>query len=96
MQEGSKQYRWTSEASASYTIEEDDTDPIEGSGTRLILHMKDEAADYLESSMIEELLKRYSEYIEFPINLWKETSTCGKKLQNMLTSQTMKQTRTYQ
>merc|ERR1711971_270904 len=48
MQEGSKQYRWSSEADSSYTIVEDDSDPIEGSGTRLILHLKDDADTYLE------------------------------------------------
>jgi len=74
MQEGSKQYRWTSTADSSYTIEEDDSEPMEGSGTRLILHLKDEAAEYLESSKIEELLQRYSEFIEFPISVWKETT----------------------
>jgi len=74
MQDGSQQYRWTSDAGASYTIEEDDSEPIEGSGTRLILHLKDEAADYLESTTLEELLNRYSEYIEFPISLWKEST----------------------
>jgi molecular chaperone HtpG len=72
MQEGSKQYRWTSTADSSYTIEEDNEDPIVGSGTRLILHMKEETADYLEYSKIDELLKRYSEFIEFPIKLWKQ------------------------
>jgi heat shock protein beta len=76
MQDGSKQYRWTSEAGNSYTIAEDaDGEPFEtGSGTRLILHMKDEAAEYLESAKIEELLQRYSEFIEFPISVWKETT----------------------
>jgi len=74
MQDGSKQYRWTSQADSQYTIEEDNSDPIEGSGTRLILHLKDEAAEYLEASKIEELLQRYSEYIEFPISVWKETT----------------------
>lgn len=72
MQEGSKQYRWASAADSSYTIEEDNEDPIEGSGTRLILHLKDEASDYVEFSKIDELLKRYSEFIEFPISVWKE------------------------
>mmetsp|Transcript_1520 Transcript_1520/g.2138 ORF Transcript_1520/g.2138 Transcript_1520/m.2138 type:complete len:769 (+) Transcript_1520:47-2353(+) len=72
MQDGSKQYRWSSDAGSSYTIEEDDSEPMEGSGTRLILHLKDEAADYLESTAIQELLNRYSEYIEFPIQLWNE------------------------
>lgn len=74
MQENSKQYRWSSEADSSYTIEEDNSDPIVGSGTRLILHLKDEASDYLESSKIEDLLNRYSEFIEFPISIWKETT----------------------
>jgi molecular chaperone HtpG len=40
MQEGSKQLRWTSSADSSYTIEDDESEPIEGSGTRLILHLK--------------------------------------------------------
>jgi molecular chaperone HtpG len=77
MQDGSHQYRWSSTADSKYTIESDDTseDPIEGSGTRLILHLKDEAAEYLDSSKMEELLQRYSEFIEFPISVWKETTT---------------------
>ena len=73
MQEGSPQLKWTSTADSSYTIEEDDSsEPIEGSGTRLVLHVKDESAEYLESSKMEDLLMRYSEFIEFPISVWKE------------------------
>jgi molecular chaperone HtpG len=80
MQAGAKQYRWSSTADSSYTIEEDTTsdDPIEGSGTRLILHLKEEASEYLESSKIEELLERYSEFIEFSISVWKETTEYKK------------------
>lgn len=79
MQEGAVQLKWQSTADSSYTIEVDDgaassDDPIQGSGTRLILHLKDEAAEYLESSKMEELLNRYSEFIEFPISIWKETT----------------------
>jgi molecular chaperone HtpG len=76
MQEGSPSFRWTSSADSSYTIEEVTTidEPMEGSGTRLILHLKDEAAEYLETTTIEDLLNRYSEYIEFPISLWKEST----------------------
>lgn len=74
MQDGSKQYRWISEAGNSYTIEEDTSEPIEGSGTRIIMHLKDDAEEYLESSKIEDLLQRYSEFIEFPISVWKETT----------------------
>lgn len=72
MQDDSRQYRWTSDASSEYTIAEDTSDPIEGSGTRLILHMKDDALEYLETSKLEELLQHYSEFVEFPISVWKE------------------------
>ena len=75
MQEGSPQWKWTSAADSSYTIENDDEgEPIEGSGTRLVLHLKDESAVYLETAKLEELLNRYSEFIEFPISIWKETT----------------------
>ncbi|KAL3797484.1 hypothetical protein ACHAW5_010093 [Stephanodiscus triporus] len=76
MQPNSKQLRWTSDASDSYTITEEDddedSDPIEGSGTRLILQLKDDALEYLEPSKLESLLEHYSEFIEFPISVWKE------------------------
>eukprot|EP00957_Ditylum_brightwellii_P086181 6557503-Ditylum_brightwellii.AAC.1 len=68
------QLRWTSQAGSSFTIEDDDSEPFATSGTRLILHLKDEATDYLDSSKIESLLNRYSEFIEFPISLYKETT----------------------
>ena len=77
MQPNSKQLRWTSDAGDSYTISEDDDgdaagDAIEGSGTRLILHLKDDALEYLEPAKLESLLEHYSEFIEFPISVWKE------------------------
>jgi hypothetical protein len=75
MQPNSKQLRWTSDASDSYTIteEEEGTDePIDGSGTKLILQLKDDALEYLEISKLESLLEHYSEFIEFPISVWKE------------------------
>ena len=79
MQPNSPQLKWTSNAGSSFTISEDDSDePIEGSGTRLILHLKEDAADYLETSKIDELLQRYSEFIEFPINVWKEKTEYKK------------------
>lgn len=75
MQEGSPQLKWTSKADSSYTIEPDDSgEPIEGSGTRLVLHLKEDTSEYLDTAKIEELLNRYSEFIEFPISIWKETT----------------------
>lgn len=75
MQDPTKAYKWESEADSSYTISEASPDDLEGeSGSKLILHLKDDANAYLEASKIEELLQRYSEFIEFPISIWKEST----------------------
>ena len=73
MQAGSPQLRWESDSGSSFTISDaSDAEPIDGSGTRLVLHLKDDAMQYLESSKLEQLLQRYSEFIEFPIDLLHE------------------------
>jgi len=73
MQDNSKAYKWESEADASYTISDASPDDIDGtSGTKLILQLKEDSSTYLEASKIEALLQRYSEFIEFPISVWKE------------------------
>ena len=81
MQPGSPQLRWESSAGQEFTIaddDDDDDDPIDTSGTRIILHLKDDSLQYMETSKVEELLQRYSEFIEFPINVWKETTEYKK------------------
>lgn len=42
------QYKWESQQSNSYSIKEDNTDPLEGSGTRIVLHLKEDAEEYLD------------------------------------------------
>ncbi|KAL3919587.1 MAG: hypothetical protein SGILL_003684 [Bacillariaceae sp.] len=75
MQDPTKAYQWESEADSSYSIKEVSPDELEGtSGTKLILKLKEDAGSYLEATKIEELLQRYSEFIEFPISVWKETT----------------------
>jgi len=67
-----EQLRWESEAANKYSISADDSEPIEGSGTRLILQLKEDADKYLEEYTLRDMLKRYSEFISFPIELWAE------------------------
>lgn len=79
MQDGAEQLRWESDSGSSFSISNaSDAEPINGSGTRLILHMKDDALQYLESSKLDSLLQRYSEFIEFPISLFKESTEYEK------------------
>lgn len=66
-----KQYRWESDAENSFTVSEDDSEPFKsGSGTRIVLHIKDGCKEFLENFKLEELIKRYSEFIQFPVFAW--------------------------
>lgn len=71
--EGGEQLKWESggDASGQYTIGPDDGEPIEGdSGSRIILHLKEEAEDYLDDYKLRSMLQTYSEFISFPVQLW--------------------------
>merc|ERR1711933_260077 len=68
-----KSWKWTSQGS-SFSIEEAPKEEYFGdqSGTRLVLHLKEEAQEYLDTGKLSDLLKKYSEFITFPIELWNE------------------------
>mmetsp|Transcript_129848 Transcript_129848/g.315419 ORF Transcript_129848/g.315419 Transcript_129848/m.315419 type:complete len:767 (-) Transcript_129848:81-2381(-) len=66
-------WKWTSGGS-SFSIEPATEEYFFGetSGTKLVLHLKEEAQEYLDSGKLADLLKKYSEFITFPIELWNE------------------------
>ena len=70
---GSEQaYKWTSDGVEGYTIEE--CDKPDGVGTTITLKLKDDTDDekystYLEQYQIQSLVKKYSDYIRFPIRM---------------------------
>ncbi|XP_061373268.1 endoplasmin homolog isoform X3 [Gastrolobium bilobum] len=65
-----KQYVWESKADGAFAISEDTWNEPLGRGTEIRLHLRDEAGEYLEEFKLKELVKRYSEFINFPIYLW--------------------------
>ncbi|KAI8548949.1 hypothetical protein RHMOL_Rhmol07G0313200 [Rhododendron molle] len=65
-----KQYVWESKADGAFAVSEDTWNEPLGRGTEIRLHLREEAGEYLEESKLKELVKRYSEFINFPINLW--------------------------
>lgn len=65
-----EQYIWASEADGSYTVVKDPKGNTLGRGTRITLHLKEDAKEFLESETIKEIAKKYSEFINFPIYLW--------------------------
>ena len=64
------QYIWESDAQSSFTITEDKEGPFIKRGTRIILHLKENAEEFLEINKLKEMVKKYSEFINFPIYLY--------------------------
>ena len=66
-----KAYLWKSDGVDGYTIKEDKKDT---NGTEITLHFKDNTDDnnydeFLETYTIERIIKKYSDYIKYPIKM---------------------------
>ena len=59
-------FKWSSDGSGSFTVE-----PVEDAprGTSIVLHLKDDAAEFLEDWKIESVVRAYSDHIAHPIML---------------------------
>ena len=69
-------YKWVSSGIDGYTVEATEKDTY---GTDVILHIKDDTedenySDYLDSYNIRSLIKKYSDYITYPINMEVEST----------------------
>ena len=69
-------YRWQSDWESGYTIEEAQMD---SHGSQIILTLKedtdnDKYSQYLETNELKELVRKYSDYIRYPIKMNVETS----------------------
>lgn len=70
-----KQYVWESKADGAFAISEDVWNEPLGRGTEIRLHLRDEAGEYLDEFKLKELVKKYSQFINFPIHLWATKET---------------------
>lgn len=68
------QYIWESTADSSFTVAKDPRGNTLGRGTEITMFLKEDAVDFLKQDKIEELVQRYSEFITFPIKLYKKTT----------------------
>ncbi|CAF2714961.1 unnamed protein product [Rotaria sp. Silwood2] len=64
------QHIWESD-STSFNVFKDPRGNTLGRGTTVSLHLKEEAGEYLEASTLEEIIRKYSQFINFNIYLWK-------------------------
>lgn len=67
--------RWVSEGAGGFTIEEKEDLPR---GTSIILKLKEDEKDFATEHRVESVIKRYSNFVQFPIELNdKQVNTVG-------------------
>merc|ERR1712008_593505 len=59
---------WESSAGGSFTIGIDQGEPM-GRGTKIVLQMKEDQAEYIEEKKVKEIVKKHSQFIGYPIKL---------------------------
>merc|ERR1712242_73196 len=71
-----EQYIWESAAGGSFTVQKD-TEQVHGEikrGTKIICYLKEDQSEFLEERRLKDLVKKHSEFIGFPIELYVEKS----------------------
>jgi molecular chaperone HtpG len=59
-------YRWSSTGKGSYTLEETTR---EGQGTTIVLHLNEDGTEYANRWELQQLVKKYSDHVAYPIFL---------------------------
>lgn len=59
-------WQWTSEGSGSYTLAPKE---VSSRGTRILLRLKEDAKEFCKEYQIENIVKKYSNYVPFPVKL---------------------------
>lgn len=60
---------WHSTGEGEYQIEAVEQ---ELRGTKIVLHLREDAQEYAQDWTLRELVRRYSDHVAFPIQMWKE------------------------
>lgn len=67
---GKEQFLWQSQADDTFVVSVDPRGNTLKRGTRISLHLKDDCEEYLQEDKLRDLIRRYSEFINFPIYLY--------------------------
>ncbi|XP_026746998.1 heat shock protein 75 kDa, mitochondrial [Trichoplusia ni] len=62
----SQGYKWTSDGSGMYEIQEADGVPI---GTKIIVHLKTDCREFADDDTVQNIIKKYSNFVSSPIFL---------------------------
>ena len=77
--DSSSGYLWTSDGKGTFSIEETEYNEI---GTEITLSIKKDEKEFLSKYKIEEIIKKYSDFVPFPIFVTSEEDKNDKKKDN--------------
>merc|ERR1739842_2188 len=64
-----EQYIWQSAAGGSFSVQRDTVNEPLGRGTKIILHMKEDQLDFSDEKKLQDIIKKHSQFIGYPISL---------------------------
>jgi molecular chaperone HtpG len=71
--------RWESAADGNFSVE---TVELAERGTRVVLHLKEDAREFADPLRLRALVRRYSDHIAFPVHMPKEGATLDTEVVN--------------
>lgn len=74
---GETAYAWESTGADSYTLEPAER---ESRGTDIIIHLKDDAKDFLQDWKLKDIVRRHSDYIAYPIYVGDREEAVNKQV----------------
>ena len=77
----SKSWHWESNGSSQFRVSE--YQDSHQRGTKIILHLKDEALDFIDRFHIKHIIQTYSDHINFKIDFIPETIEAGAKIETL-------------
>ena len=78
-EDGQPAHKWTSDGSGSFEISEFEDGSFER-GTKIILHLKQNQTKFVEKTEIQQIVQKYSNFINFPIAINGEAVNLVKPL----------------
>jgi molecular chaperone HtpG len=85
-------YKWTSDGKTGFDLEEvTGADARKTSGTTVLIHFNDEGAQYADGWRLQEIVKKYSNHIAFPIFLTYDKSDWDAEKKESVKTRTTEQ-----
>ena len=87
-----KTYKWTSDGKTGFDIEEaTGSDARSAAGTTVVIHFNEEGATYANAWLLQEIVKKYSNHIAFPIFLTYDKSEWNAEKKESIKSRVTEQ-----